>query len=78
MQVGLQFVYTGNVQYREGDTTYCPHCRADLIERDWYQIKHYRLTVNGNCPHCGTAIAGRYDAVAGNFGRKRIPIAIGL
>jgi pyruvate formate lyase activating enzyme len=49
-----------------------------LIERDWYQIKHYRLTVNGNCPHCGTAIAGRYDAVAGNFGRKRIPIAIGL
>ncbi len=77
MQEGLKFVYTGNVHHREGDTTYCPHCHADLIERDWYQIKHYELTPQGNCPHCGTVIAGRYDALAGTFGRKRIPIAIG-
>jgi pyruvate formate lyase activating enzyme len=77
MKEGLQFVYTGNVRHPEGDTTYCPHCHADLIERDWYQIKHYGLTSSGNCPQCGIVIAGRYNKIAGAFGRKRIPIAIG-
>jgi pyruvate formate lyase activating enzyme len=77
MNEGLQFVYTGNVRHREGDTTYCPHCQATLIERDWHLIKQYRLTPNGHCPDCGTAVAGRFAEQAGNFGRKRIPIAIG-
>jgi len=76
MKEGLHFVYTGNVRHREGDTTYCPHCQAMLIERDWHLIKQYRLTPNGHCPDCGTAVAGRFAEQAGNFGRKRIPIAI--
>jgi pyruvate formate lyase activating enzyme len=75
-QTGLHFVYTGNVRHREGDTTCCPACRAELIERDWYQIKQYRLTPNGHCPDCGALVAGRFADTAGNFGRKRIPIAI--
>ncbi len=74
---GLQYVYTGNVHNQEGDTTFCPGCKTPLIVRDWYQIKQYQLTVDGHCPSCGTAIAGRFDARPGNFGRKRIPIAIG-
>jgi pyruvate formate lyase activating enzyme len=77
MKAGLHFVYTGNVRHREGDTTYCPHCQATLIERDWYQIRQYRLTPHGDCPDCGTPVAGRFAEQAGNFGRKRIPIAIG-
>lgn len=48
-----------------------------LIERDWHRIVNYRLTPTGACPQCGTAIAGRFAAQAGNFGRRRIPIAIG-
>ena len=76
IQQGLQYVYTGNVHNQEGDTTYCPSCHAVLIERDWYQINQYRLTESGLCPDCGTGIAGRFDTLAGNFGRKRIPIAI--
>ena len=75
---GLHFVYTGNVHHREGDTTYCPGCQAGLIERDWYQIKRYRLTSDGHCPDCGIAVPGRFAAKAGNFGRKRIPVAIGM
>jgi pyruvate formate lyase activating enzyme len=62
LQQGLRHVYTGNVRLREGDTTYCPTCRTPLIERDWYQILHYRLTKEGLCPNCGTAIAGRFSA----------------
>jgi len=77
IKAGLHFVYTGNVRHREGDTTYCPACHTTLIERDWYQIKQYRLTPHGDCPDCGAPVAGRFAQQAGNFGRKRIPIAIG-
>lgn len=76
MREGLQYVYTGNVHNQEGDTTFCPSCQAPLIVRDWYQINQYKLTENGHCPHCDAAMAGRFDQHAGNFGRKRIPIAI--
>lgn len=77
LREGLQYVYTGNVHNQEGDTTFCPNCKAPLIVRDWYQINQYRLTEDGLCPNCKTAIAGRFDTQAGNFGRKRIPVVIG-
>ena len=76
LNTGLSFVYTGNVHHAEGDTTYCAACQAPLIERDWYQIKSYRLTPEGCCPACGTALAGRFGAASGHFGRQRIPIRI--
>jgi pyruvate formate lyase activating enzyme len=75
---GLHHVYTGNVHHQEGDTTFCPVCHAPLIVRDWYQIKQYRLTPDGHCPDCGAAMAGRFAEKAGNFGPRRIPIAIGM
>ena len=74
---GLHYVYTGNVHDAEGDTTWCPHCHAALIERDWYRIERYRLSPDGRCPDCGTAIAGRFAAEAGRFGRRRIPVVLG-
>ncbi len=76
LRAGLDYVYTGNVHNREGDTTFCANCRAALIERDWYQINAYRLRANGSCGECGAAIAGRFDGSAGAFGRKRIPVRI--
>ena len=76
MAHGLRYVYTGNVHNVEGDTTLCPSCQAPLIVRDWYQINQYRLTPEGHCPDCGTAIAGRFDAKAGHFGRQRIAVAM--
>jgi pyruvate formate lyase activating enzyme len=77
LKAGLHYVYTGNVHHLEGDTSFCPACQAPLIERDWYQIKRYRLDAGGHCPDCGAAIAGRFDATAGAFGRQRIPIHMG-
>ena len=73
---GLHYVYTGNVHNVEGDTTFCPHCAAPLIVRDWYLIKEYRLRADGHCPECGSLIAGCFAARAGHFGRQRIPITI--
>ena len=75
LAAGLHHVYTGNVHDADGDTTFCPNCRARLIERDWYEIRRYALDPAGACPACGTAIAGRFDAhFDGAFGRRRVPV----
>jgi pyruvate formate lyase activating enzyme len=76
MDIGLNYVYTGNVHNTDGDSTYCPSCKEAVIERDWYEINNFSLDRYGHCPECGTVIAGQYDDQAGNFGRNRIPIAI--
>ncbi len=73
---GLHYVYTGNVHDTEGGTTFCPGCGEPLIERDWHRILHYRLTAEGRCPQCHTAIAGRFDQHAGAFGQRRIPLRL--
>ncbi|HYC35524.1 MAG TPA: AmmeMemoRadiSam system radical SAM enzyme [Usitatibacter sp.] len=79
MDEGLHYVYTGNVHDRDGGTTSCPKCRAALIVRDWYRIESYRLTDEGRCADCGTAIPGRFGKFDAKrqWGRKRIPVAIG-
>jgi len=76
---GLRYVYTGNVHDPEGGTTYCPGCGAALIARDWHRIDEYRVDAEGRCPDCATAIAGRFEAFdrKSQFGRRRIPLAIG-
>jgi pyruvate formate lyase activating enzyme len=76
LDAGLQYVYTGNVHDTEGGTTFCPHCHAPLIVRDWYSIERYELTESGNCAQCGEAIAGRFERFDGQFGRRRIPVHI--
>jgi pyruvate formate lyase activating enzyme len=74
---GLQHVYTGNVHDTDGDTTYCASCHTPLIVRDWYAIRDYRLTESGACPKCGTPLAGHFGKFERQFGRRRIPVAIG-
>jgi pyruvate formate lyase activating enzyme len=71
---GLKHVYVGNVHDREGDTTSCSACGARLIVRDWYQLIEYRLRPDGTCPDCGHALAGRFDARPGEFGRRRLSV----
>ncbi|MFN3566721.1 MAG: AmmeMemoRadiSam system radical SAM enzyme [Burkholderiaceae bacterium] len=76
IEEGLHYVYTGNVHDTEGGTTFCPRCRAALIERDWYRILRYELTEDGRCPHCATPIAGRFGRFEGAFGPRRIPVRL--
>ena len=46
---GIKYCYTGNVYNKEGQTTYCPHCHATLIERSWHDVE--KNIMNGNrCP----------------------------
>lgn len=76
MEAGLHYVYTGNVHDTEGGTTFCPTCHAALIERDWYDIRRYDLAREGYCPHCQTAIAGRFGKFGKPFGAHRIPVRL--
>jgi AmmeMemoRadiSam system radical SAM enzyme/AmmeMemoRadiSam system protein B/AmmeMemoRadiSam system protein A len=74
-RVGLKYVYVGNVNDADHQSTYCPHCGKLLIERDWYQLGRYNL--NGNrCGSCGGVIAGRFEDRPGTWGRKRVPVRI--
>jgi pyruvate formate lyase activating enzyme len=73
---GLHYVYTGNVHDREGGTTFCPGCAKPVIVRDWYEILSYTLTPEGRCPHCDTALPGRYERFGRSWGRRRVPVHI--
>jgi pyruvate formate lyase activating enzyme len=74
---GVRFAYTGNVHDTAGGTTHCEGCGAVLIERDWYRLLRYTLTDDGRCRACGTALPGRYDGPAGQWGPKRLPVRLG-
>ena len=73
---GLQYVYTGNVHDAEGGTTSCPSCGQDVVVRDWYVIRSYRLTDDGRCRGCGTSLPGLYDGPCGRWGSRRLPVLL--
>jgi pyruvate formate lyase activating enzyme len=62
----------------QGGTTFCPGCAQPLIERDWHEILRCDLGDDGRCPHCGTAVAGRFGAAPRPFGRRRIPVRVAM
>lgn len=74
MKNGVRYAYTGNVHHMEGDSTWCHHCDELLIERDWYELSQWHLDEHGQCAHCHTPLAGRFDPQPGSWGRKRMPI----
>ncbi len=51
-EMGIHYVYLGNVSTREGNNTYCPKCGALLIRRSWHTVHRINLK-NGGCPVCG-------------------------
>ncbi|MFT5164318.1 MAG: pyruvate formate lyase activating enzyme [Alteromonadaceae bacterium] len=61
---GLHYVYCANVHDRESDSTYCPGCHKQVIQRDWYELGQYPLD-------------GCFDGQQGSFGRHRIPVKLG-
>ncbi len=55
IQAGLRYVYAGNVPGDKGESTYCYHCGAMLIERWGFRVKKVRLA-DGKCPDCQASI----------------------
>jgi pyruvate formate lyase activating enzyme len=57
MDVGLEYVYIGNVPGHEGEQTYCPRCKKVLIVRQGYYVVEINLD-KGKCKYCGKPISG--------------------
>jgi pyruvate formate lyase activating enzyme len=62
-QSGLRHVYAGNLPGAVGDLedTRCAACGETVIRRFGYHIRDYRLTPEGTCPSCSSAIPGRWS-----------------
>jgi pyruvate formate lyase activating enzyme len=63
-KAGLRYVYAGNLPGMVGghEDTRCHGCGQTVIKRHSYFIEDYRLTSEGHCPSCKTAIPGRWAA----------------
>ncbi|MBQ3641168.1 AmmeMemoRadiSam system radical SAM enzyme [bacterium] len=57
--MGIKYVYTGNLETVETSTTYCKHCGKEIIKRDGYKLLEYNLR-DGNCIFCGTKCDGNF------------------
>lgn len=51
MDMGLHYVYIGNVHTPAGNNTYCPSCKTLLVRRSWHKVHEIHLR-NGGCPTC--------------------------
>jgi pyruvate formate lyase activating enzyme len=71
---GLRYVYTGNVRDEDGGSTRCHACGTVLIGRNGYELTRWQLTASGHCARCGAPCAGIFDAEAGHWGSRRMPI----
>ncbi len=56
-EVGLRYVYQGNVPDGGGSDTLCPKCGRRVIERSYMHTRENHLK-DGACDQCGTKIAG--------------------
>lgn len=57
---GLKYVYVGNVDNEEHESTYCPNCSKLVVKRSG-RIGQYvdnQLDNNGRCPYCSSHIEG--------------------
>ena len=57
LEIGLKYVYVGNVLGTGAENTYCQNDGTLLVKRVGYSISENNL-VNGSCPKCGAKIAG--------------------
>jgi pyruvate formate lyase activating enzyme len=57
MDVGLHYVYIGNLFGHDAESTKCPRDGTMLIRREGYRIEANRLR-DGRCPECGEEIPG--------------------
>ncbi len=60
LDVGMRYVYVGNIPGDEGNSTYCPFCGEIVAGRYGYILTDCRI-VNGECGLCGEQIAGVWE-----------------
>jgi pyruvate formate lyase activating enzyme len=58
---GLRYVYIGNVPEHPAENTYCPSCRAVIVQREGFTVTRMDIKKNA-CPKCAAKIAGVWDS----------------
>jgi pyruvate formate lyase activating enzyme len=53
---GMKYVYVGNVEGHNFNSTFCPKCGKLLISRSSFMIEKYEITPEKTCPRCGEKI----------------------
>jgi len=61
-QHGVEYAYVENIFEHPGKNTYCPGCRALLVERAGYGIVGWRVK-GSSCPSCGRKVPIVGDAL---------------
>ena len=57
LEVGLEYVYIGNVPGHTYNSTFCPGCGRVLIRRNHFWVLEKHVS-DGRCPDCGRLIPG--------------------
>ena len=52
----LKYVFIGNINIAQWLNTYCPHCRALLVEREGFYTAQVAGVENGSCRKCGNKV----------------------
>lgn len=60
-EVGLNYVYLGNVREKNYESTFCPNCQKELIIRSGYEVKISPYFKNGRCLNCQEKIPGYWE-----------------
>lgn len=57
---GLKYLYVGNIDDEDHESTYCPKCGKRVIDRQGHigQYVTNELDENGTCPYCGYSLEG--------------------
>lgn len=55
-EIGLKYVYVGNVEGHKWENTYCPSCGGLLVERIGFSVSSRLL--KERCPACGARLEG--------------------
>ncbi|MDH4200304.1 MAG: AmmeMemoRadiSam system radical SAM enzyme [Spirochaetia bacterium] len=59
LKESLKFVYIGNTN--QNISTYCPECKAELIERNGFSASKILLGANGRCTRCNYILPGFFN-----------------
>ena len=57
---GLKYIYVGNIDDEDYESTYCPNCKKRVIDRTGHigQFVTNELDENGTCPNCAYHLEG--------------------
>ncbi len=60
---GLKYLYVGNIDDQDHESTYCPKCSKKVVNREGHigQFVTNELDENGVCPYCGYEIEGVWN-----------------